>query len=125
MRLATSLLLLTSLVSVSSFAQQGDALSGKWLAKYNAPDGRPVEATVVIRGDSGTWYQPQFRTNPCTGREVPISVESVTPEGFKFSIHRSKAVSGCDDAAWEMKRIDDKSFEATTPDGRKVVLVRQ
>lgn len=125
MRLSTSSVFLACLFSVSSVAQQSSALSGNWKAKYPAPNGALIEASIVVKGDTGTFYQPVIRGNPCTGRDMPISIDKVTADGFELVRNSSKVMAGCPDVVWQLKRVDDKTFETTFPDGRKALIVRE
>lgn len=123
MRLQTCLL---ALVSLASMAQPNTTLDGSWLAKFNATDGKPYEAKVVVRADSGSWQiLARAKGNPCVGREMPITINKVEPESFEFGMTGSRVLTGCEDFVVQMKRIDDKSFEGALADGRKLLLVRQ
>lgn len=116
---------LACLVSVSSVAQQPVSLSGNWVAKFDTPKGEAREVTIVIRDNSGTWFQQAVRNNPCTGREMPITVDKVAPDGFELTRSSSKVLAGCPDISYQLKRVDDKVFEGVTPDGRKIQFIRQ
>lgn len=106
-------------------AQPSPGLDGKWLAKFSSPRGDPREAILIINGSAGTWEQQiQARNNPCVGREVPITVTAASGTDLEVQILNSKGLAGCSDGIIKAKRVDDKKFEGTLEDGRKVVLVR-
>jgi hypothetical protein len=105
--------------------QESTSYNGKWVAKFNAPNGQTREAAVAVKDAGGTWQVfAKNRENPCVGREVPIAVTRATQDEFEFDIKNS-ALPGCEDASIKAKRVDDKTFEGQLGDGRKVILVRQ
>lgn len=126
MRFQTCLLALASVASLATVAQPSASLDGDWVAKFNAANGTPREAKVVIHADAGTWKSyARVRGDPCVGLEMPVLVSKVQPDGFEFGVTRSKALAGCKDSVAQMKRVDGKSFEGTWDDGRKILLTRQ
>lgn len=124
MRFHTWLLALAGAMSLPSVAQHSATLDGDWVAKFNA-NGKPHEAKVVIRADTGTWKNhARSQGNPCIGLEMPIAIGKLQPDGFELGVNGSKALAGCEDLAIQMKRIDDKTFEGTSTNGKKFHLKR-
>ena len=121
-----TLLVATLSISLTCAAQNVASLAGTWAGAFALPNGQPREAKIVIAGEVGTW-QPyaQNRDNPCIGREFPIDVLNVTPAGFDLAVNSSKSLPGCPDGKFQLKRVDDKTFEGQFPDGRKLVLSRK
>ena len=121
-----SLLTAALLLSFTCAAQDLGSLAGIWNASFSTVTGIPRTAKIVIAGDSGTWQTAALnRDNPCIGREVPIAISNVTREGFGLAVIGSKALQGCPDSAWELKRMDDDNYEGQFGDGRKFVLSRK
>lgn len=66
----------------------------------------------------------QSRSNPCTGRKVPITVRKATADEFVFEVSRSKALTGCNDTLMEMRPVDTKTSKGTFS-GQEFTLTRK
>lgn len=121
------ILLLTFCVAAgSAFAQASGSLTGKWHANYPSPSGTPREAKVSIDGTSGTWQVTSFdKFDKCVGLKIPLTISKATPNAFTLSLSGSRALKGCADSQWRLKRVDDKTFNVTFRDGRTLVMTRQ
>jgi hypothetical protein len=116
-------LAICDLFCTSGVAQQNGPVSGIWLAKFSAPNGAPREAIVVIRDNSGSWFQDRQNATPCSGQELPISVNTVTSEGFELAREGSRLEGVCNNVVLPFKRVDEKTFDGSLPDGRIIRLV--
>ena len=121
-----TLLFATFSLSLACSAQDLGSLAGTWTATFSTPAGVSRTAKVVVVGDSGTWQtDAKNRENPCIGLEAPIAVSKVSAEGFGLAVNGSNALQGCPDSAFEMKRVNDKTYEGQFSDGRKFVLSKK
>ena len=124
--LARTLFVATLSISLTCAAQDVGSLAGTWAGAFAALNGQPREAKIVIAGETGTWQTyANNRDNPCVGREFPIDVLNVTPTSFDLAVNSSKSLPGCPDGKFQLKRVDDKTYESKFPDGRKLVLSRK
>jgi hypothetical protein len=114
-------------VAGSALAQADHPYNGTWRAELEgAAHGVPLEGTVVIEDEGGTWdILARKGNNPCVGREAPITVQQATADELVFEINRSKALPGCQDGMARLRRTDNNTLEGVFDKGRKVRLVRQ
>jgi hypothetical protein len=123
--LALVLALATAMAGPAA-AQPVAAPSGNWAAIFNGPDGMPRKATVVLSDTAGSWQNTRTSAmDPCVVIKTPVTVTDVTAEGFVFNYDAAKALSGCPRWAAPMRRVDEKTYEGTMPNGGKLTLTRQ
>ncbi|MFZ2652083.1 MAG: hypothetical protein WA210_18450 [Burkholderiaceae bacterium] len=112
--------------TVAAIAQEVNPYNGTWRAEFESAQGAKLEGTVVIKDQGGSWDMLVRKgSNPCVGREAPITVQKATADELVFEINRSKVIPGCNDGLAKLKRTDDKSMEGVFDKGRKVKLIRQ
>jgi hypothetical protein len=118
--------LLLAMTSVWALAQTANPYDGTWKVKFDGTRTVDYEGTVVVQGDGGSWkVLARSQSNPCIGREAPISVHRATAEELVFEVNRSKVLTGCRDWTMSFQRVDDKTLRATTSDGRPMLMVRE
>lgn len=123
---ARTLFVVTVSAGLTCAAQDVASLAGTWSGAFALPSGQSREAKIVITGETGTWQtNARNRENPCIGREFPLDVLNVTPTSFDLAVNSSKSLSGCPDGKFQLKRVDDKTYEGQFADGRKLVLSRK
>ncbi|MFT7771851.1 hypothetical protein [Roseateles sp.] len=85
---------------------QPPATEGEWRASYTI-GGMQRQAEVIFKGDAGTWMAynqaARDRTNPCTGRRMPMIVESREGGRVQVLVQRSAEVAGCADFRLELR----------------------
>ena len=76
------------------------AFVGKWQADWINRAGKPTQAELDLpAAGKGSWQTyGQSRTNLCVGKQVPVYVESATPEQVVLAIKMSETIAGCDDS---------------------------
>ncbi|ROZ64933.1 hypothetical protein [Ramlibacter sp. WS9] len=92
---AASIATALALACACASAQSPNPYEGIWKATW---DGRirQFEATVVIKGDAGTWKtSARDRNDPCVGLEVPIVVSEASPQLLVFKADFDKVIAGC------------------------------
>jgi hypothetical protein len=103
--------------SYAALAQTAIPSAGDWKANWQYL-GRPLQAKLVISGSGGTWQSlSSLRTDPCVGREVPMSIESSSVDEITLKLKYSESLRGCADATIVLKRIDDKTYMGKRGDG--------
>ncbi len=106
-------------------AQTPNPYDGKWTVSFDGKKTADREGSVVIKGDAGTWdIAAQSRSNPCVGREYPITVKTASTEELVFTVERAKTLAGCKDSTYTFKKVDDKSLAGAVGDGRAASLTR-
>src|ERR1035437_4015744 len=71
--------LATAAAPAISFAQETPLYDGKWSAAYNDQTGKPRQAELVLKGQSGTWKVfskgAEIKLgNACVDHEFPVAV---------------------------------------------------
>ena len=62
------------------------------------------DAKLVLAAQGGTWKtSARQRADPCVGREVPVKVDSITPEEAQLTLAFSEALNGCKDSKVVLK----------------------
>lgn len=109
----THLLIVTALALTGATATlaQPPATEGEWRASYTmGPLQRQAE--VIFKGDAGTWMAynqaARDRTNPCTGRRMPLVVESREAGKVQVLVQRSAEVAGCPDFRLELRATEGR-----------------
>ncbi|MBU1361018.1 MAG: hypothetical protein KKC85_02790 [Gammaproteobacteria bacterium] len=124
-----TLRLLAGSTAFLSFVAWGQPASyeGTWTAKFETKRGTGRGGVVVIQGSGGTWDMEGGgrQTDPCTGRQAPILVQSATADELVFEVKRSTALAGCPDSTLTMKRVDEKTLQGAMRDGRSFTLTRK
>lgn len=90
---------------------QAPSAEGEWRAKYVIA-GMQRQAEVIFKGDAGTWLtynqHARDRNDPCTGRRMPMVVESRDGGVLQILVQRSAEVAGCADFRLELRPVDDR-----------------
>lgn len=108
-------IVLAILLCASSAAAiaQTNPFIGKWTASW-AGERRSFEASLVIEQSGGTWRTlTRNKLDNCAGREVPISIESTSPEAMTIQLKFSEVLQGCANAKVELKRVDENTLTGT------------
>ena len=95
-------LLLVLLVSVAH-AQSTPPFYGTWTVTWEGKK-QIYDAKLVLAAQGGTWKTSAGqRADPCVGREVPVKVDSITPEEAQLTLAFSEALNGCKDSKVVLK----------------------
>ncbi|NCT82840.1 MAG: hypothetical protein GXC94_06830 [Comamonadaceae bacterium] len=90
---------------------QPPATEGEWRASY-IMGGMQRQAEVIFKGDAGTWMAynqaARDRNNPCTGRRMPMVVESREGGALQVLVQRSAEVPGCTDFRLELRAVEGR-----------------
>ena len=102
-------------------------LDGNWKVTFATEGAEGREATVELKGGTGTWItyarSDKDRKDPCVGRPLPLSIIGDTKLDLKLDA--STAIAGCRDRKATLQRTDDKTLEGSFDNGRAIKLVRQ
>ena len=109
--LATLTAIAGSLFCLSGIAQTQTPAPfvGNWRVTWTGAK-KQEEARLVLTESGGTWKaSSQARHSPCTGLEVPVSVESSSADGLALTLKFSAVLSGCSDAKVTLQRDGEKT----------------
>jgi hypothetical protein len=107
----------------------GGRVGGSWNATLDIAGDRPHDAVVKIAGDSGTIRifsgRSHARSNPCFGREFPLSVRQDATGALSFDVRASKVLAGCRDVTATLQRVDDKTLRGDLGDLGTISMTRE
>ncbi len=119
------LILAACLAALPAWSQS--TLDGSWKVTFATEGAEGREATVELKGGTGTWTtyarSDKDRKDPCVGRPLPLSITGETKLDLKLDA--STAIAGCRDRKATLQRTDDKTLEGSFDNGRAIKLVRQ
>lgn len=119
------LILAACLIALPGWSQS--TLDGNWRVTFATEGAEGREATVELKGGTGTWTtyarSDKDRKDPCVGRPLPLSITGDAKLDLKLDA--SSAIAGCRDRKATLQRTDDKTLEGTFDNGRAIKLVRQ
>ena len=105
-------------------AQTSSAFVGTWKVTWQGPR-QALQARLVITPTGGTWKALSSRPdNPCSGREVPISVEETEAGSAKVILRFAESLSGCNDVELRLRRVDERTLTGTRGQA-ELALVRE
>lgn len=105
---------------------QSASLEGIWAGTMTI-ETRAYEVMADFSRATGSWRLgiPNNR-NPCSGRDMPISVTSVSESEFKVAVEASKALQSCTEYVVNLRLTDPKTLEGEVEGkGHPVKLVRK
>lgn len=117
MKFTTIAALFVALYCNSSFAQTEvtrplevpSSFVGVWKVRWQGRN--PLEARLVLTASGGTWKTLTHSLyNSCVGLQVPVSVESVSPEQILLRLNFS-VLQGCNDDKIVLTRVDEKTID--------------
>ncbi len=80
-----------------AWAQAPTPFVGTWKVTWEGKK-QVLDAKLVLNESGGTWKtSTQQESNPCVGKEVPVKVESSTPQEVKLLLAFS-VLHGCKDS---------------------------
>jgi hypothetical protein len=122
------LVLVACLVAFPVWSQS--TLDGHWRVTFATEGAEGREATVELKGGTGTWTtyarSDKDKKDPCVGRPLPLSIAGDPAAGkLDLRLDASSAIAGCRDRKATLQRTDDKTLEGSFDNGRAIKLVRQ
>jgi len=122
-----SVFVMLATIPTLALAQTAPPFLGHWSAKsVSRVSGAALVIDLVLADSGSTWtYTPiGGKENPCFKKSFPVTVIAQTDAEMKLQVDGSKALEGCPDFVVEMKRVDEKTYEAQFVDGRRLNFSR-
>jgi hypothetical protein len=107
-------------------AQSPLSIDGIWKGIVTETNGTIVNVSLNLKGSSGSFYleqNPNFRQNPCMGKELPVVVTEVDAKSVRLSVQGNTVLRGCFTQILSLS-IDEGMAIGKTSDGRAIALKR-
>jgi hypothetical protein len=98
---------------------------GTWKVSWQGQS-KPLTAEMVLTDSGGRWhtFNAASKTNSCQGREVPIAVQSASPDAVTLHLQFSEVINGCGNVTVKLQRGADGTLSGTRS-GEPLTLVKQ
>lgn len=84
---------------VLSLDAPASPLDGSWSVRYRGEKGGEREASLALRGGTGTWYihmkNSTDRKNPCIGQDWSAQVEAVEGGAWRLQVDGKRVADFC------------------------------
>jgi hypothetical protein len=109
-----------------SGAQSPLSIDGIWKGTVTETSGTMVNVSLNLKGASGSFYleqNPNFRQNPCMGKELPVVVTELEAKSVRLSVQGNIILRGCFTQVLSLS-LDEGMAIGKTSDGRAISLKR-
>lgn len=124
--------LLACVFAATASAQDAAVTSydGTWAISGTSPEGRTINAELVLKGDAGTWRifarnANAMKNNPCLMKNFPVAVQKSTADELTLRVDGSKVVPGCNDFTATLKPVGGNALDGTTEGGGTLHIERK
>jgi hypothetical protein len=116
------------LLLAAGMSSGSDLYDGRWSVTYVGQGGAPLDAGLVLSGESGSWITHLGKrapyNYPCFGHEFPAMARQ-SPAELILTVSGSKVIAGCFDFTVTLKSTDEKTLEGRFSNGHPIKLTRQ
>ena len=98
---------------------------GSWKVSWQGK-AKPLSGEMVLTESGGHWqtFNVASGTNACYGKEVPIGVQSASPDAVTLQLKFSEVINGCGSITVKLQRGADGAVTGTRS-GEPLTLVKQ